>query len=102
MLCTWAKVHLQFSGARTAGALNPPVYHLHGQPGGTDVFLHQTPRSEFSLSLVLPSSQDSGQNKGCVQVTEKGTVSRNATLLIPCVISTCCIHGPFIYIITDG
>lgn len=49
VLCTWAKVHLQFTGARTAGALNPSVHHLHGQPGGTDVFLHQTPPSEFSM-----------------------------------------------------
>lgn len=60
MLCTWAKVHLQFTGARTAGALNPSVYYLRGQPKGTDVFLHQTPHSEFSMTLVLPLSQDLG------------------------------------------
>lgn len=60
MLCTWAKVHLQFTGAHTAGALNPSVYYLHGQSEGTDVFLHQTPHSEFSMAPVLPLSQDSG------------------------------------------
>lgn len=60
MLCTWAKVHLQFTSACTAGALNPSVYYLHGQSEGTDVFLHQRPHSAFSMSLVLPLSQDAG------------------------------------------
>lgn len=71
MLCTWAKVHLQFTDAFTAGALNPSIYYLHGQSEGTDVFLHQTPNSEVPMSLVLPLSWDSDPKTQGVNMCQK-------------------------------